>query len=1096
MKLCGLRSFGSSHQGVPWLLAAVAAVIGILLFELGPFPAGAEEKAKSPTRGEAKISFNREIRPILSEACFRCHGPDSHARQAKLRLDISPGATQDLGGHTAFVSGEFVKRITSTDPEQRMPPPSADHQLSPQQVALLVRWVEQGAKYEPHWSFIPPHRPEPPSALPQRSESVAPEVWSKSPIDRFVVAKLNEAGLAPSAEADHATILRRLTFDLTGLPPTLHELDTFSIDRSSNAYEKVVDRLLASPRYGERMASWWLDAARYADTNGYQSDGTRFMWRWRDWVIEAFNDNKPFDKFTVEQLAGDLLPDATLDQKIATGFNRNHRCNEEGGIIPEEFRIEYVADRVETTSTVWLGLTVGCARCHDHKFDPISQKNFYELFAFFNNLDEPGKAIRDDNSPPLIKAPTREMQARLDEFTHVIRQAERRCLDIEPEVAAAQTAWEQTLRAGDATRWELDEKLILHYPLDGDLTPGKKASEAQKDSPAKTEGSAPTFVAGQLDRAAEFDGDRFVTISTEAEFADRDRHTFGAWIKPSGAPNADGSRMAVFSRMDEETSYLGFGLFWNEGRIQFDLIARITDDAIRVQTKNRFVPDRWTHVAVTYDGSQKAGGVRLFVNGAPEPLEILSDTLSNPVKPTVPLLIGARSGKLKFRGAIDDVRIYRRILLPAEIAALGSALTFNELARLPAAARTPLQRQALRAYFLKQAASDSVRQAYQSLDEAEARRTEYEATIPTTMVMQEMPQPRNTFVLQRGQYDQPGERVGPDVPDSLPPLVGPRGSERSSKAAANRLALARWLVDPVHPLTARVAVNRFWQLYFGQGLVKTTEDFGSQGEWPSHPELLDWLAVQFIDSGWNMKQMHKAIVMSATYRQSSEISSTSLARDPENRLFSRGPRFRLSAEAIRDQALAVSGLLTEKLGGPSIKPYQPAGLWEELTHTAKYKQSEGADLYRRSLYVYWRRTVPPPGMAAFDAASREICTVRQVRTNTPLQALTLLNDTTYVEAARAFAERMMREGGSTSNQRIAWAFRLATSREPAAAEAGVLRAGYERHLAHYRSSPESALKLFGVGEAKRDTALDVAELAACTLTAGVILNLDEVVTKQ
>jgi hypothetical protein len=1097
-------------------LARLVALPAILILASETIPAAAAEPATKPAGGAAKISFNRQIRPILSEACYRCHGPDRNARQAELRLDTRDGALQQVEGHAAIVPGnatasELVKRITSTDPEQRMPPPSADHQLTTEQIKLLTRWIEQGAEYEPHWSFLPPVSAAPPPPNLQVFAKLSPDAkvreatcrqWTKSVIDRFVAAKLEEEGLTPSPEADRATLLRRVAFDITGLPPTIEEIEAFAADQSPDAYEKVVDRLLASPRYGERMATFWLDAARYADTNGYQSDGTRFMWRWRDWVIEAFNANKRFDEFTVEQIAGDLLPSPTLDQRIATGFNRNHRGNEEGGIIPEEFRIEYVADRVETTSTVWLGLTIGCARCHDHKFDPVSQKNFYELFAFFNNLDEPGKAIRDENSPPLMKAPTREMQAEIERLKASIAAERMACEALEPKIAAAQTKWERSLAKGADLRWEIADQLALHYPLDGNTAPGPAAAEAAKPPKIAHDGGAPTFAAGEINQAAEFDGNRFVSIATEEEFLDRARWTMNVWIRPSGkpapeaSPKADGSRMAVFARMDEEASFLGYGLFWNDGRLEFDYVGRIVDDAIRLRSKNTFEPDRWTHVALTYMGSQKAGDFKLFVNGAPEPLEIVSNTLSNPVKPTVPLEIGARAGTQKFRGAVDDLRFYRRILPPAEIAALGSALSIKALAQVAAKDRTPTQTMLLREYYLKHAAAKQVKAAYEKLAKAEAALRAFEETVPTTMVMEEMPVPRKSFVLNRGQYDQPKEEVSPDWPDSLSTLQRAQASATQAPRR-NRLDLACWLVDPAaNPLTARVAVNRIWQLYFGVGLVKTAEDFGSQGEWPSHPELLDSLAVEFVRSGWDLKALQKRIVMSAAYRQSSKVTPEALARDPENRFLSHGPRFRLSAEAIRDQALALSGLLNEKLGGPSIKPYQPEGLWEELTHTAKYVQSKGADLYRRSLYVYRRRTVPPPNMSAFDASSREACTVLQVRTNTPLQALTLLNDPTYVEASRKFAERMLRHAGKNADERIAWGFYAATARQPRADELAVLVASYRRHLAHYGLHPDEARKLLAVGESARATSLDAAELASYTLIAEVILNLDETVTKQ
>ena len=1055
--------------------------------------AAENEKPSTMEVESAKLSFNRDIRPILSEACFRCHGPDAAARAAELRLDLREGATADLSGHAAVVPGrpeqsELVTRIMSTDPDVRMPPAEAEHQLTDDQVAKLRRWIAEGAEYESHWSLLPPVRHEPPA--------IQNKDWPRNPIDNFVAGRLEREGLKPSPEANKVALLRRLTVDLTGLPPTPQEIDAFLADRSPNAYEKVVDRLLASPRYGERMASFWLDAARYADTNGYQSDGKRFMWRWRDWVIESFNKNQPFDEFTVEQLAGDLLPNPTLDQLIATGFNRNHRGNEEGGIIAEEFRVEYVADRVETTSTVWLGLTVGCARCHDHKYDPITQKDFYRLFAFFNNINEPGKAVRDNNSPPLIKAPTREMQHSLAEKDRAIQAAHAACERVEPQLRREQEAWERELARGPTFEWPIRDALVLHYPLDGHLQPAKHAAPGGKPAtsadgkvtpvvPAATfEGGVSPFAAGMRGQAAEFDGKRQIRIDGAPEISEATKYTLAAWIKPAVGKG----RSAILARADADNSYLGYALFWNDGKLQFDFVNRIDDDALKVETAERLQPGRWLHVAATYDGSRTARGMTIYVDGVAVRSKILADTLSNPIRPDAPLLIGSYAGDDRFRGTIDDVRLYTRVLAAAELATLGGARTLDQSARTPSEKRSPSDNETLRAYFLRFVAKGAVKNAYDRRAAAEAERAAMEATIPTTMVMEEMPEPRPTFVLTRGQYDLPGERVSADVPASLPALP--------SDAPRNRLGFARWLVDGKHPLTARVAVNRFWQLYFGRGLVETTEDFGSQGQWPTHPELLDWLAEEFVRTGWDVKRLQKTIVSSATYRQDSSVTQTLVQRDPDNRLLARGPRFRLSAEAIRDQALAVSGLLTEKLGGPSIMPYQPEGLWEELTHTAKYKQDHGEDLYRRSLYVYWRRTIPPPGMSNFDAAAREICTVRQVRTNTPLQALTLLNDITYVEAARALAQRVRREAGSDPEKQIALAFRLATSRVPTAAELKLLLAGYERYRERYVEDTAAAEKLLKVGEAPVDMQCDPAALAAATLTCSVILNLDETVTKQ
>jgi hypothetical protein len=797
----------------------------------------------SPSAGQAgpRIDFAREIRPILSENCFRCHGPDAEERKAKLRLDTREGAFGKLrSGGSAIVPGdakksELIARITAADPAERMPPAKFNKHLTPSQIDLLRRWIDQGADWSEHWAFVPPRRP----VLP----AVRHKDWPRNGVDYFILARLEREGVQPSPEAERGTLIRRLTLDLTGLPPTPAEVDAFVADKKPGAYERVVDRLLNSPHFGERLAVDWLDAARFADTHGYHIDAGRDMSRWRAWVIDAFNRNMPFDQFTVEQLAGDLLPDATPAQRIASGFNRNHMINFEGGAIPQEYHNAYIVDRVNTTTTVWLGLTIACAQCHDHKYDPISQKEYYQLYAFFHNVPESGLDGSKGNAAPMLKIPTGTQQQTLEELGRQVQQADR----------------ELTSAAGDAAR-------------------AKQATE------------------------------RLAKLKKEKE-----------------------------------------------------------------QIENR---------------------------------------------------------------------------------------------------------------------------------------------LASTMVMQEMQPPRDTFVLVRGQYDKFGDKVKAGVPAALPPF--PTG------APANRLGLAKWLVDPGHPLTARVTVNRFWQMVFGTGLVKTAEDFGAQGEPASHPELLDWLAVEFREpsaaplgvggkSTWNVKGIIRLLVTSATYRQAARVTPELLARDGDNRLFARGPRFRLQAEFIRDQALAVSGLLNRDIGGPSVSPYQPAGLWQELAARTDSKnwsaqffvQSHGKDLYRRSMYTFWKRTSPPPQMITFDAPDREVCTVRRSRTNTPLQALVLMNDPTYVEASRKLAERMMTEPvGRISNpshtmteERIVFAFRLATARYPSTREVAVLKRIYDKQLAAYRQDMKAVMQLLAVGESPRNEQLQPAELAAWTIVASVILNLDETVTK-
>jgi len=1035
----------------------------------------------------ATVEFNRDIRPIFSDRCYTCHGPDQANRKSKLRLDTEAGAKADLGGHVGIVPGdpsksEVLKRITA-DETRRMPPAWAGAaKLSDRQIDLLSRWIAQGAVWQKHWSFIPPIRP----ALPEISDGR----WPKNAIDNFVLARLDREGLKPSPEADRFTLIRRVTLDLTGLPPTPAEVQAFVEDSSADAYEKVVDRLLASPRYGERMAMRWLDAARYADTNGYQTDGERSMWRWRDWVIDAFNHNMPFDRFTVEQIAGDMLPGATLQQVLATGFNRNHRGNGEGGIIPEEYAVEYVVDRVETTSAVWLGVTLGCARCHDHKYDPFKQKEFYQVFAYFNNVPERGMAFKYGNSPPLIHAPTAEQESRLKALDLKLEAGERHMTELEHEIAKAQRAWEKSLRKTPdpaltpalTNDWASSRATAVYLPLNGDLRGeiyrdpprSEKYTYLMENGPVVVQKPAPEvfepvwkdgdgqYGEGHIGEAGAFDGKRFVEVGNVANFGFYDSFTLAAWIYPT-LPTG-----AIISRAEDENDGQGFGLYLKDGHLQANLVLRWLDDGARVESKAAVELNRWSHVSLTYDGSRMASGIRIYLNGEPLELVVHLDVLNQSFAAKQPLRIGAGQGpRNRFHGLIDEVRIYRTVLTPGEAAVLAVPASVTQLARLAPAKRTPPQADKLRWCFLDRYAPAAMRDGWQQVLDLRRDRAGFVQSFPTVMVMQESPVARETHVLLRGAYDRPGDKVSPSVPSILPPL--PEG------APNNRLGFAKWLVDPANPLPARVTINRFWQMYFGTGLVKTVEDFGSQGEWPANPDLLDWLATEFIRSGWNVKAMQKTIVMSATYRQSSKVTPELQQKDPENRLLTRGPRFRLSASELRDQALAVSGLLVEKIGGPSVKPYQPPGLWKELTGGDDYIPDQGEGLHRRSLYTFWKRTAPPPMMMNFDAAGRETCVVRELRTNTPLQALDLMNDVTFLEAARALAERMIRDGGPGEAERIAYGFSLVTARPPKSRESDILLSSL-----HYY----------------RDTSQNDPELAAYTTVASLILNLDVTVTKE
>ena len=1067
------------------------------------------------------IEFNRDVRAILSDACFQCHGPDSAKRKASLRLDTEAGAFAPREKTSTLIPGkpeqsELYRRITTTNAEDHMPPAASGRQLAAREIELLRRWIEQGAKWERHWAFLAPRREAIPVISNQylvisnqlagvRGPATAPPLITPSlitnyfstnysshflrsanPVDSFILARLAREGLAPSPEAEKTALIRRVTLDLTGLPPTLAEVDAFLADTSPRAYETVVERLLASPRYGERMAIRWLEAARYADTSGYQSDGERTMWRWRDWVIDAFNRNLPFDQFTIEQLAGDLLPGATLSQRIATGFNRNHRGNAEGGIVPAEYAVEYVVDRVDTTATVWLGLTAGCARCHDHKYDPLTQREFYQLFAFFNNVPEKGRAVKTGNSPPFVVSPTDAQVAELAALDTKLAAATRGFGEMQPEVHSRQIAWEKSLAAEQPLDWTLADGLQARFKLNGTL-----ANAAGTNAAATFEAGASAFAPGRRGgaTAAEFDGVRFVNCGEVGNFGFFDKFTLAAWIQPRGTNGG-----AILSRMVEQDADSGFAsdsegysVHLKGGRVQVYLTKRWLDDALRVETEAALAPDAWQHVTVVYDGSRLAAGVKIFVNGQPQKTRVLLDQLNQTFATKQPLRVGAGGGpKNRFHGLIGDVRVYGRALTAEEAGVVAVAENLTELAALPASQRTTQHVAKLRTAFLEQHAPAPLRGAHRELISLQRQRAALVESFPTTMVMEEMPQPRDTFILKRGEYDKPAEKVGPGFPAAL--------LAKSGGAPKNRLDFARWLVAPENPLTARVAVNHYWQTFFGAGLVRTVEDFGAQGLPPTHPELLDWLATEFLRSGWDVKAMHKLLVMSATYRQSSRVTPELLARDPDNVLLARAPRPRLSAEMVRDQALLVSGLLVENIGGPSVMPYQPAGLWKELSGT-DHVPEHGEKLWRRSLYTYWKRTSPPPMMSTFDAPGREMACVRQTRTCTPLQALALMNDVTFVEAARKLAERMISHGGSGAGERIRFAFRLATAREPRAGELKLLTANLERQQARFRTDAAAALALVSAGESPRDERVPTGELAAYTAVANLILNLDETITR-
>ena len=1062
------------------------AVLALGLGGAGLHAVSAQNAAVKPAA--APVDFNREVRPILSDTCFTCHGPDEQQRMARLRFDTREGAFAKPGviipGDAA--KSKLIQRITAKEPALLMPPPESGHKLTEKQIDVLRRWVNEGAKWDLHWAYVAPKRPEPPP--------VKNAAWARNPIDQFVLARLEREGLQPSPEADPTTLLRRVHYDLTGLPPAPAEVDAFLSDKSPDAYEKAVDRLLASPRYGERMAMQWLDLARYADTHGYHIDSHRDMWPWRDWVINAYNRNLPFDRFTVAQLAGDLLPpastpEATLEQQLASGFNRNHMINFEGGAIPEEYQTEYVVDRVEATATTWLGMTMGCARCHSHKYDPITHKEFYQFFAFFNTVAEEGLDGRTGNAKPFLPLPTPEQKRRQDELTAAV-EAQEEALD-DKVISPAQGEWERQFagRVPESPR----AGLSAHYELDGsfsDVTGSYHHGRTVKGDP--------TFGPGQVGRAVSFDGDTQVSFGKVGGIDRGDRFSLAFWLK--GSSNTP---MAVLQRISDAEARSGYELLFDDlvligiqkraARLTVRLSARWPESAIAIRTRERLSLGEWHHVALAYDGSGKAAGLKLYLDGELHEAEVAQDNLSGQVRADAELQVGSKELGKPYKGQLDDLRLYDRPLAAEEVERLAVHYPVETIISGVFGKRSKEEAARVREYYLTYAAPEAWRRQYAELKSLKKRQAALEKEILTVMVMGEMKKPRETFVLARGDYRNKTEKVGPGVPAVLPPLP--------KEAKLNRLTLARWLVDPAHPLTARVAVNRYWQMYFGLGIVKTAEDFGSQGEPPSHPELLDYLATEFVHTKWDVKAMQRLIVTSATYRQSSKVSPALLEKDPENRLLGRGPRFRLPAEMVRDNALAASGLLAGEVGGPGVFPYQPKGIWEELAFgdgfsAQAYTPGTGHSLYRRSLYTFWKRTAPPPALMTFDAPDREKCVARRTLTNTPLQALVLLNDPTYVEAARALAARALREGGRDAGGRINYAFRLATARQPEAAEARVLRELLQRQLAHYRKDPQAAAALLSVGEQRSGATLDRAELAAWTTVASAILNLDETITKE
>jgi hypothetical protein len=1025
------------------------------------------------------VSYDRDIRPILSDKCYRCHGPDAETRKADLRLDTQHGLSSDVIAPGKAEESELVRRIFSHDDDVRMPPPKARVSLTQDQKDLLRRWIAEGAKFSEHWAFVP---------LPSKVSVpvVQDSSWSRQPIDNFVLARLEAEKLLATAPADALRLLRRATLDLTGLPPTTVECRAFEKVSASDfdrAYVAAVDRLLSSTAFGEQMAVDWLDAARYADSYGYQSDQLNTQWPYRDWVVRAFNANLPYDKFITWQLAGDLLEHPTRDQILATAFNRLHRLTNEGGSIAEEWLVENASDRVHTFGTAILGLTIECARCHDHKYDPISTRDYYSLSSFFNSVDENGMYDSAAKVPsPALMLPSAQQEKQLADARENVNRAE---AALAATIAAGAQRFEEWVTA---PREMVDRNLTAYFSFDGDLA--KLRNEAPE---RKTDGTAAgvSSVDGIRGRAIRFDGDHGADFPGVFE-ADRwTDFTLDFWLRD---PTRSKQPVVVAQRtFGTDVGYNGFDLMLQDGILSARLYRIWPGNGIGIQSRDSVPQKEWQHLAITYDGSSTASGLRIFLDGRPLATKILRDHLQKAASPATfgagHLTLGQRFRDRGFKdGEIDELRVYERALTPIEVEALHDRNAFKTALSDPKSHGAELS-----AYYFS-AVDAEARKAKQELQLARRQFVEAEEPIQEIPVMQELPQPRPTYILARGRYDAAKTETNRVDRDTFTKLLIPF----PAAAPRNRLGLAQWLTDPNHPLTARVFVNRIWSHFFGRGLVGTPENFGQQGATPTHPELLDWLARDFIDHGWDVKRLCRHIVLSATYRQDSRCARSLRERDPENQLLARGPSHRLSAEEIRDAALAASGLLDRRMGGPPVSPYQPGGdLWREAnTMSPPYVQSAGRDLHRRSIYSVWKRTTPLPNMVAFDAPSREVCTVNRGRTNTPLQALVLLNDVQFVEAARALATAVLKEN-SDLKMEIDEAFVRLTGRRPDTTELNLLTDLYEEQLGLFSNKHKQDASAFAkLGEAAIETKLNPARLAALTITCQAILNLDATIFER
>jgi len=1035
------------------------------------------------------LDYNQHVKPILSDKCFACHGPDKAKQKAGLRLDQAKAAYGQLPespGQFAIVPGNLKKsevfhRIMSKEPDYQMPTPESHLTLTAKEKAVIAKWIDQGAIYQPHWAFVKPVKKTPP----------APDgdYASGNPVDLFVRARLKEMNLKPAKQASRELLLRRLSLDLTGLPPTVEEINGFVADNSPDAYEKQVNRLLASPHYGERMATDWLDLARFADSHGYTVDRLRDMSPYRDWVIKAFNSNKPYDKFIHEQLAGDMMPQATRDMIIATAFNRNHQQNLEGGIVEEEFQTEYVMDRTNTFGEAFMAMSVGCARCHDHKYDPISQKNYYELYSFFNNVLEAGQISWNEDMPtPTLLLPTEKQEEVIAHINKGISTQENKTRETIDAAASSADEWirQQGYKKLGSEKIPL-QGLVARYLFNGNLvneTDTSKKGEMKHDAGAK--GDKPVFTSGRGSQVLLLNGDTYLDLNGVGVFRKSEPFTIGVWVWIPRSMK-DG---VIFHKSEAERLYnfKGFHVNMKNNRLEILMAHTAPSNAIIKLAEKDVVREKWIHLALTYDGSSKANGFNLHQDGEPVPMEVVKDKLYKDIvffrKDEPGIQIGGWWRGVGFKdGRVSDMVIYDRHLTSFEISVLANKTFWSSLADKSPNTLNENDKKILSAYYV-QALDSSVQVEMARLKKLRTTLSDSMKDIRQLMVMEEMPKPKKTNLLLRGQYDQPGPEVFANTPTEIMPFP--------TSLPKNRLGLAKWLTHEDHPLTSRVAVNRIWQQFFGIGLVKSSEDFGNQGNLPSNPELLDWLAVEFRESGWDIKKLIRLIVTSETYKQDSYATPAMREMDPENSLLARGPSARLSAEMMRDNVLAASGLINKKIGGESMKPYQPEGLWE--INNASYRADSTAEMYRRSLYIVAKRTVPHPTMATFDASERSSCLSRRQRTNTPLQALVVLNDPTFLEAAKVMGENMSRERDTDNAIKVA--YKKLTGRDPYSKELEVLKSLQKSELEKFRANPEKTKGLLNVGIYQIDKSIDRAMIASNTIVASTIMNSDATITKR